>query len=82
MNREEALMNGENMEKFEASSRMDTFNNGQGRVVGAAFAESRDYTGAAKMCDLWSTTGMLKTLVQTGVKRTVEAELGVKCDRN
>jgi hypothetical protein len=51
------------MEKFEASSRMDTFNNGQGRVVGAAFAESRDYTGAAKMCDLWSTTGMLKTLV-------------------
>ena len=63
MNREEALMNGENMEKFEASSRMDTFNNGQGRVVGAAFAEARDYTGAAKMCDLWSTTGMLKTLV-------------------
>ena len=62
MNREEARMNGENMAEFEVPSRMDTFNNAQGRVVGAAFAESRDYTGAAETCDLWSRTGMLKTL--------------------
>lgn len=63
----------EHYDKKKASSQMDYFNNAQGRVIGAAFAEKKGEDdkereeGARRMCERWSETGVLKTIRADGL---------------
>lgn len=46
----------------EDQNRMDLYNNAQGRIVGAAFANSGNESGALNQCALWATVGVLSTI--------------------
>jgi hypothetical protein len=49
-------------DKADKESKMDVFNNLQGRIVGQAYAFPPDYEKADKKCEEWSKNGMLKIL--------------------